>query len=296
MKWFIPAKTFLLGEYAAIEGKPAILLNTNPCFEIQQCNQPGLLGIHPNSPIARWWVDKNFVDFGFQWVDPYQGLGGLGASSAQFAGIFAAWHQLQSVEYSLSTLLNDYFYYAWNQQGLRPSGYDVIAQTLRECVYIDKSQACYTPLTWPFKDLAFVLLHTGQKLATHEHLQAATLPGQIDELVSIVQKGKRALEHAHSPWMIEAVNEYHHALCKQNKIAEHSLMHLELLSRHPDVLAAKGCGAMGADVLLLLVSQVKLKAFTEQLRAKHWKILATSANLYKDIELFSQYGTKMLDI
>ena len=51
--WSIPAKTFLVGEYAALKEQSAILLTTTPCFELRLTSQPGLHGIHPQSPAGR---------------------------------------------------------------------------------------------------------------------------------------------------------------------------------------------------------------------------------------------------
>lgn len=57
MKWRIPTKTFLLGEYAALADLGAILLTTPPCFELTLTETPGLDGIHPDSPAGRWWQE-----------------------------------------------------------------------------------------------------------------------------------------------------------------------------------------------------------------------------------------------
>ena len=48
--WTIPAKTFLMGEYAALAGESALLLTTTPHFELSLTDNPGLHGIHPDSP------------------------------------------------------------------------------------------------------------------------------------------------------------------------------------------------------------------------------------------------------
>ena len=47
MNIVIPAKTFLVGEYLALTGGPSIILTTTPCFELRQCNNLGLHGVHP---------------------------------------------------------------------------------------------------------------------------------------------------------------------------------------------------------------------------------------------------------
>ncbi len=281
MKWAIPAKTFLLGEYAAIMGFPAFVLTTSPCFELSLSDDPGLHGIHPESPAGRWWLQQGFSDVGLQWHDPYQGRGGMGASSAQFFGVYLAQHYLQKKTICKTDMLDAYFQSAWQGVGMRPSGYDVLAQSLHGCVYIDGQQVKSQIYSWPFTTLAFILLHTGQKLATHHHLQALTLPGQVEQLAKIVESAKRAFELADSCHMINAVNAYHRQLLHMNLVAERSFSQIQLLQQHDDVLAVKGCGAMGADVLLLLTPKNRLESLTEHLSTMGWAILATSEALYE---------------
>ena len=134
--------------------------------------------------------------------------------------------------------------------------------------------------TWPFQDIGFLLLHTGQKLATHHHLQTIKLPSQINLLASIVDMAKEALQHVDSHCMIDAVNAYHQQLAHLHLVAEHSIKHITFFQNQPDILAVKGCGAMGADVLLLLTPKLKLITTMRQLTAIGWDVLATSADLY----------------
>lgn len=90
MKWLIPAKTFLLGEYAALAGASAILLTTYPCFELTLTSKNNQLSeIHPKSPAGVWWQQQH-LDHGLIWNDPYTERGGLGASSAQFLASYLA--------------------------------------------------------------------------------------------------------------------------------------------------------------------------------------------------------------
>lgn len=277
MKWSIPAKTFFLGEYAAIAGAPAFLLATTPCFELSLTDTPGLNGIHPDSPAGQLWAQQGTLNNGFSWHDPYNGLGGLGASSAQWLGAYFAQLHLQKKIASQHDMLNCYFQCAWQGIGVRPSGYDVIAQSQWGCVYVDAQQTTCTP--WPFDDLAFILVHTGQKLATHHHLQALTMPDQIEQLALTVESAKLAFDLSDSERVINAVNTYHQQLLKMNLVASHSLKHINALQAHSDVLAIKGCGAMGADVLLFLVLKNKLQSFSIYLTALGLNILATSENL-----------------
>lgn len=280
MKWSIPAKTFFLGEYAAIAGGPAILLTTTPCFEVSLSNEPGLKGIHADSPAGRLWAQEANLNKGLLWHDPYNGLGGMGASSAQWLGAYFAQLHLQKKEASQDDMLSRYFQCAWQGSGMRPSGYDVIAQSQMGCVYIHRQEAHCHP--WPFDDLAFILVHTGQKLATHHHLQALTMPSQIEQLALIVESAKLAFDLTNSAGVITAVNAYHQCLLQMELVAAHSLDQIKLLQAHPDVLAIKGCGAMGADVLLLLVLKNKLVSFSTYLTAFGLNILATSENLHME--------------
>ena len=276
MKWSIPAKTFFLGEYAAIAGAPAIVLTTTPCFEVTLTDEPGLQGIHPDSPAGRFWAEHGSVDRGLLWHDPYHGRGGLGASSAQWLGAYFASISAPS---DGTSMLQAYFESAWFGVGVRPSGYDVLAQSLQGCVYIDKHQA--QSYAWPFHDLVFILVHTGKKLATHQHLQTLALPSQIEPLAKLVESGKSAFESGDSTRVIEAVNGYHQQLLEMDLVAPHSYRLVNALKTHADVLAVKGCGAMGADVLLLLVPTTRLAELSIYLETIGLDVLATSDSLYK---------------
>lgn len=296
MKWCIPAKTFLLGEYAALTGAPAIILTTTPCFELTLVNQEGLPGIHPASPAGRLWSSFGYKGLGLHWTDPYQGCGGMGASSAQFLGAYFAIMHLQKKIPHPQVMLDAYLKSAWTGEGVPPSGYDVLAQALQGCVYIDRQHAsCYT-YNWPFADIDFFLLHTGRKLATHHHLQRIKAPQQVASLSAIVNKAQKAFEQVDSCSLSDAVNAYHRQLATMDLVAEHSLQHIASLKEHPDILAVKGCGALGADVLLLIVPTAAKAAISHYLREKNWKIMATSADLYVEEGLFANNSNKGLEI
>lgn len=281
MKWSIPAKTFFLGEYAATQAAPAIILTTMPCFEVNLTHTPQLDGIHPDSPAGRLWLKQGYMDKGLSWHDPYRGRGGLGASSAQYLGTWFAIQAIKNKRFSQEAMLNSYFQLAWHGMGVRPSGYDVLAQSREGCVYIHHQQKDYQTWSWPFDDLAFILIHSGQKIATHQHLQSLTFSHDILPLVTIVLSAKHAFESADSLGLINAVNAYHKALLQFDLVATHSRRQIGLLQMQTDVLAIKGCGALGADVLLLLVPVDRLAAQCDHLKTLDFDIIATSQNLYR---------------
>ncbi|KTD25609.1 MULTISPECIES: mevalonate kinase [Legionella] len=296
MKWRIPAKTFLLGEYAAVAGGPAILLTTSPCFELSLTNDNRIQGIHPDSPAGLWWAHHRLPAQGVVWCDPYQGKGGLGASSAQFLGAYLASCRSLHIEPSHRALLDAYYQCAWRGDGLKPSGYDVLAQSQNRCVYINREQKTIQSYDWLFKDISFLLLHSGQKLATHYHLRSMSLPPKMNQLSATVELAQAAFEQANSEELVKAVNTYQQQLADLHLVAPHSLEYIEIFRSQPEVLAAKGCGALGADVLLLIVPSNYLKLKAKSLAVEGWTILATSENLYTGRALMKNKPYKTLEI
>ncbi len=280
MKWLIPAKTFLLGEYAAIQGHSAMLLTTTPCFEFGLGEKPGSERIHPDAPAMRWWNKTGLQHQAYYWIDPYQGLGGLGASSAQFVGAYCASHALLNQPLCIENIIADYLTCMDHHMGLKPSGYDVLAQMYEQCVYINQNNHQQQVYNWPFSDLNFILLRTGQKLATHEHLKNSTPTTSLEALNPLVHRAKLAFESKNSALLVDAVNQYHQALLQMNLVSTHSLDKIQELKHYSDILAIKGCGAMGADVLLILVKPEKSHHLIESLTQEGWKIIASNNQLY----------------
>lgn len=296
MKWRIPAKTFLLGEYAAVVGASAIILTTAPCFELALTDDHSMQGIHPDSPAGQWWAHHRISSQGVSWHDPYKGKGGLGASSAQFLGVYLASCRLLHVEPSPKALLDAYYQCAWRGEGLRPSGYDLLAQSQNRCVYINREQQVLKSYEWPFKDISFLLLHSGQKLATHYHLRNMSLPPAINQLAATVELAQAAFEQVNSAELVKAINTYQQQLSNFHLVAPHSLEHIQIFNSQPDVLAAKGCGALGADVLLLIVPSNCLKIKAKNLAADGWTVLSTSEELYAGRALMKNKPHKTLEI
>lgn len=294
MKWHIPAKTFLLGEYAALTGAPAIVLTTTPCFELSLTNQGLLEGIHPESPAGRWWSQHSLAPAGLKWFDPYEGIGGLGASSAQFLAVYNA--TSTSITADMSAMLDAYYQVSWQGEGLKPSGYDVLAQAQHQAVYINRQNNQIEVYPWVFDDLAFLLLHSGKKLATHEHLQTTILPESMERLSSIVEQAKIAFQTANSQQLIQAINHYYAELKVLNLVADNTLTAIDKFCEEKNILAAKGCGALGADVFLLVVPAEDLDFQVNRLKKADWTVLATSRQLYAGDPLMKKKLHKPLEL
>lgn len=280
MTFQIPAKTFLLGEYVALQGGPAIVLTTTPCFEISLTQQQTSV-IHPHSPAGRFWHASGIIGE-LSWYDPYGGIGGLGASSAEFLGAYFAYLSKTNQCLTEEALLDAYWSASLKaNQGIRPSGYDVLAQAQNGCVYLNRQVSeNHVYEAWPFTDIAFVLLHTGQKLATHEHLKALQLTQAVNLLSPIVDLGKEAFDTSNSALLIKAVKNYAKQLLTLDLVAAHTKAQLMTLSQNSDVLAIKGCGALGADVLLALVPGARLVESCDAFSKQGFRILATTEDLY----------------
>lgn len=280
MKWCIPSKTFLIGEYIAMAGEAALLLTTTPHFELQLTTQPGLQGIHPASPAAQWWALQPALSHGLQWTDPYQGLGGMGASSAQFVGVYQAYMHLTQQPSCHEALFKAYQQVAYTGVGLAPSGYDVLAQAHQGCVSIHRNPSFLHTSPWPFEDIGFILIHTGQKLATHEHLKQLSTLSTMAPLKAIAETAIQAFETKNSPRFTTAINAYHQMLEAQRCVAPHTHTYLQHLQAHCHPLALKGCGAMGADVILMIVATEAYSSTLLQLKNFQAHVLATHHQLY----------------
>lgn len=282
MKYRFPAKTFLLGEYAALWGGPAMVLTTTPAFEVSIASDASPDSFHPDSPAGRF-VHEHHLSAHFDWFDPYHGIGGLGASSAQFLGAYFAYLDMHEKALVLDDLLQTYWAHSYNHNMYKPSGYDVLAQASSGCVYLHHQKADYKAYPWPFTDIDFILLHTKNKLATHEHLSELALnqDAMSQRLEPIVHAAQSAFQTRNSEALVSAINAYHAALLSFQLVSAHTVQHIQKLSAEKQILAAKGCGAMGADVLLLIVTNDALDSLVSSFNLAGHHVLATSKTIYQ---------------
>lgn len=220
MKLRCPSKTFLVGEYAVLNGGPCLLLATEPYFT---------------------WENQTFLD-------PHRGLGGFGASGAKFVfeaylqGCLDAAHALKKFRDSpLST---------------GGSGADIVCQYTGGVTYFHPEKNIIEKLDWPFSDLSIFLIHTGHKILTHQHLEKhsniASLP--LAQLQHVVQFVHRAILEKDSTLLLYGISQYHTELDKLGLICDNTHQLLQKIYQRSEVLAAKGCGALGADVILVVTS------------------------------------------
>ncbi|MBL7543811.1 MAG: hypothetical protein JNL11_08340 [Bdellovibrionaceae bacterium] len=262
----IPGKTFCFGEYAALVGGSALLITTEPGFEISfmETAERQVNPFHPRSP-AGYFFEQN-IDFFSQWrlffKDNYSGRGGFGASTAQFAGLSLFKRHIETqlpANQLLKAVFQDYQQTNLNLNPelpsiQQPSGYDLQAQCHGGgLILVTKHQRelCSQEMDWPFPEHGFMIVPTGFKVATHTHLEALKgdlLHGLVDaskDLTRVWKNAKYGLFH-------DELVKWRGHLTSLNLVHPRTLELVRLLSEFPEVSLVKGCGALGADILFLV--------------------------------------------
>lgn len=291
----IPGKTFLAGEYLALHGGPALVFLSQPCFELAVRRGHGQLqGIHADSPAGKF-IGKHaeyFAKFDLQFQDPYQGRGGFGASTAQFLAVYALWLHKEASQQDmeklvdLKHLLEAYYEVAWNGQGQRPSGADLVGQFKGSLTFFDKRQGLISVKSWPFPDLEFFLIHTGHKVATHEHLQNlqnfdAT---SLEKSFAMIRE---SFEKQESLSFIKGINSYAADLQALGFTYPETSLLLEGIKKVPGVRAAKGCGALGADVILAVTEKNHAQDMHQYCAAQKLSIVSSSGKISSGLQVRS---------
>lgn len=263
MVFTIPGKTFLAGEYLALHEGPTLVFLSQPCFELSvKSGRGGISGIHAESP-AGLFIRKHqeyFANFDLEFKDPYAGRGGFGASTAQFLGSYALWlykeshHQDMEKLLDFKHLLDAYYEVAWKGEGLRPSGADLVGQLKGSFTFFEKRRGLISVKSWPFDDLEFFLFHTGNKVATHEHLKnlGDFSSESLEKSFALIRE---SFETHDSGLFAKGINSYAQSLQELNFTCEGTLSMLADMRQIPGVVAVKGCGALGADVILAVTTK-----------------------------------------
>lgn len=234
MKILCPSKTFLVGEYAVLAGGPALLMATPPCFS---------------------WDNEGFYD-------PYDGKGGFGASGAEFAirakrqGVVDPWKVLDS----------------YKKQGFSGSGADIMCQWMGGLTYFAAREHQLQKMMWPFSDLYVGLIHTGNKINTHEHLSTLK-PSGFEILAQIVEECYTGIKNKDKLLFIKSIVNYHNRLDALGFVAESTKKRLVKLNQAQMILAAKGCGAMGSDVILVVIEKTQKDNFENFCREENLNLV-----------------------
>jgi hypothetical protein len=253
-----PSKTFVLGEYAILSGQvDAILLGHPPLFrahlensENSENNTLPAHSFHPESPAGKWLAEFP-IEAKISLSDPHAGRGGFGGSGAEFLAAWATNRELPKTEIEKLR----FAWQAWKDSRRFPgSGADILTQAYgvnREEHFLLKiciSAQSLEPLPLSMNG-ELALFHTGQKLATHDHAIPKSLP--LEALEKSSRVAILAIKAGDFATFAESIQAYGEKLAAEGLLAAHSAKALARLQGKKGVLAAKGCGAMGSDVILV---------------------------------------------
>ena len=269
LRFSAPSKSFVLGESLALVGGRALLAATLPRFELRLRPGSGAVrGVGPTSPAGRLIAAHSgtFHTIDVDFFDPHVGAGGWGASAAQFLMSYAALERLRerpvharAPQIDIERILPAYVDVAWDGHGYSPSGADIIAQLEGGIVEFARADGIVRKHAWPFDDLDFYFVPTGNKVPTHEHLRDL---GRVDVTVLSAHADSAcdALRTRDSARFVGAMCGYADELERQSLVHPDTQAMLRRLEALPGVLARKGCGALGADVVVAIVRSDSAKA------------------------------------
>lgn len=261
LKFSVPGKTFLVGEYAVLAGGSCLGLGTSPSFSIVP-NANGQT-FHSESPAGLYLHKKSIENFAHDFVNPY-GVGGFGASTAEF--IFSYYSNPQAHK-KLSDVFQNYLSLFTDRKEQKPSGADLITQLVGGISHIDLSTAEPTveKLTWDFKDLDFLIYSTGLKVKTHEHL--AELDRSLcQDLVIPSQTVIKAFKTYDGQTFTQALSGWSDKLEQMGLAAKPVIELKQYLQKQIPGIFVKPCGALGADVVVILCAKAQKKHVLEQIQ------------------------------
>lgn len=270
----IASKTFIFGEYLALIGGPALVLAHEPSFNVTAQKAQGC-NFHLESAIARWCSKQADLQYMPQSFTHPLKLGGLGLSSAEF---LAAYY-LNKKAIDPWIMLEDY----QNVYSLPPSGYDVLAQWVGGLATIEAQQKIInSQLAWPFADTGFVVIATDKKLATHHHVHQLSLRSKASALISLGHQLIESWSNADAIKFYQLLKKWRLHLLSLGLEDIGTTQIIEKLMRIDGVICAKGCGAMGADMIFAIYK--KQSTFLTQLHELPYSVVTHEGGIAHGIK------------
>lgn len=284
----VPGKTFLLGEYAVLAGKPALLAAVAPRFEFRKNPVGQTWKPHPDSPAGQLLRGKENLLGASEFMDPYQGAGGFGGSIAEFISAFSL-IQPQAIQNRDWKMALRAYRQLFESNPLPPSGADLICQWNGGVLLWEPIEEKIVSLEEAFDWSLFLVFsatgQSGRKVATHEHLQTLQnmgFPNRCEQLIAnlsnITRKGWDSIRANDVPGLGFCLTQYAEFLEREG--LEHPLSREDrvVISQMPGVAGVKGSGAMLSDILLVLL--------TKECRAE--------GNVAKIVEFAENRGLKLV--
>ncbi|MDR2646186.1 MAG: hypothetical protein LBC04_03375 [Holosporaceae bacterium] len=257
MKFSAGSKTFLAGEYSVVFGGSAIVLITPPLFELHVAHgETSLRGIDQASPAHMFYRAHDFRNISVEFFDPHKGAGGFGASSAQFALLYQLYLRLTSAQFDIDSFLKEYRGLSKTNSGAIPSGADGVAQYFNHNIFFDAKTNIVEKLNWTFPSLDFAILKTPYKVATHSHLRDIKF-FDIANLQKQVLNVRKSFQHNDEELLVQSVQNFFDILKERDLVIAPNIATIDKLLKIDGIKAAKGCGALGADAILIIFEKQK---------------------------------------
>lgn len=241
MKFSVPGKTYLVGEYSVLVGGAALGLSTAPQYIIED-NVTDFLAcdLHPESAASQY-LAKTGKQRSFSIEDPYQG--GFGRSTAEFWGAIVP-DLVAEKEYNFFDIMKLY------RELHNGSGIDLAFQYFGQICLADAQASYYQNLAWPFPHLQFLIVSTGVKIPTHEHLKNLD-KSRLNELPQISESVIKSFTENREFEFLARLKDWRNKLKELGLTCSNSLRLIEEIENCAEVKLVKPCGALGADVLLV---------------------------------------------
>ena len=266
----VAGKVFILGEYAVLHGRTAVVASVGPRFKLHLCEstnqnsaQNSIHEFSKGSPAERLldFARKQDLEIpSLRFEAPAGGFSGFGSSTAEFALTYAAigeeiWERRWPKVLKLYRELM-----ADTVRGITPSGADLVSQWQGSVNLYEPEKGLSFDL-WPAFDWSsFIVLSAadqhGRKVATHEHLGAQnnqiTSP-LISDLELPLQAGIDAIKNGSREKLGHALDAYGDVLARAGLEIAATSEDRKALRGLDGVAGVKGCGALQADAVLVLM-------------------------------------------
>lgn len=257
-----------MGEYSVLFGGDAILLATDPQFSLtyDRSNETKLCNVNKHSPAYEFYLSnlKHFVNLNISFVDPYSESGGFGASSAQFTLLYKLYLDITDNVFDISNFLLSYK--ALHSSKISPSGADCVLQYYNRNVFFNASNKTVEFFDLNFPNLDTLTFKTNIKISTHQHIKNMN---SIDtsELQDLTSQTKTYIISKDENGVAANVSAFFKTLDKMHLVHENTKNIIEKLLKVNGVLAAKGCGAMSADTIIVIFEKAKKRQIISMIYA-----------------------------
>lgn len=266
----IPSKTFLIGEYGVLSKGSCLLHLHEPYYKVSSHGVESV-SFHPKSPAGILTETlENKVKFSFE--DPYNGSGGFGGSTAEVIAV------LKMSNFSDELKTNEaYSLYMdlFKNNRTKPSGADFYGQysclnKAGQTLLFHQDKSKCELLNWPFKNISILIFKRDKKIQTQNHLDSLKLKEEnIKALKEITQKAIVDFRSADINFFLK-VDEFTQTQHESGLLLNETLNDLKVIKSIDGVVTARGCGALGADVITVFYdrSQSKGKILNSVIKTK----------------------------